>query len=244
MPGAKLCGPCKAAIRRSRDASVWELPNVAPDRPRAIGPVPAVTREIRTVVAHPVPVPTMHAAHGATARVPGWLLMVVCVAIAGVTALSLMQTALPGSAKRAASVADEPLEPLHVDRLPPLRPFEVAPLRSVDPRTPPEAEALAAAKARETSRRVATPAPVLASTAPDVAPTRSEPVVVAALPAAPVAAVPTKTRWQQMNEVLDRCPGGLFDRVACEQRTRLEFCDGYWGQVAQCPAGIANDHGQ
>ena len=26
LPGAKLCGPCRAALKRAKDDSVWELP--------------------------------------------------------------------------------------------------------------------------------------------------------------------------------------------------------------------------
>ena len=43
---------------------------------------------------------------------------------------------------------------------------------------------------------------------------------------------------------LARCTGNLFARVGCEHVARAQYCDGYWGQVAQCPGGVANDHGQ
>jgi hypothetical protein len=39
-----------------------------------------------------------------------------------------------------------------------------------------------------------------------------------------------------MNDALARCEreGGLSAFV-CEQRTRVDACDGYWGTAAQCP---------
>lgn len=48
------------------------------------------------------------------------------------------------------------------------------------------------------------------------------------------------TRWQSMDEALAACSGGFFERVLCRQRTRIAFCDGYWGRVPQC-ATAAND---
>ena len=36
----------------------------------------------------------------------------------------------------------------------------------------------------------------------------------------------------------------FFKRFSCEQRARLYYCEGYWGQVAQCPSAPTRDHGQ
>ena len=48
-----------------------------------------------------------------------------------------------------------------------------------------------------------------------------------------------------MAEGIARCGGeNFFAGVICEQKVRLQYCEGYWGRVAQCPNGIANDHGQ
>jgi hypothetical protein len=35
---------------------------------------------------------------------------------------------------------------------------------------------------------------------------------------------------------------GFFAGVVCEQRVRLQYCEGHWGQAAQCPNGIVNEH--
>jgi hypothetical protein len=48
-----------------------------------------------------------------------------------------------------------------------------------------------------------------------------------------------------MTEDLARCTRENFiERVVCDQRVRVRYCEGYWGKVAQCPSGIAQDHGQ
>jgi len=254
LPGAKLCGPCKAAIRRSRDASVWELPNIAIDRSRAIGRAspsardnhaPALIDKERPADTHVRPhrQPLVHHARARTARVPGWMLMLVCASIGAVTALSLSQTSLPIPTLGAASSNYPPLSPLHIDPLPALRPLSLTRLRDDLASTKSESDATAA-RLRDALRRSAPPPPVATPTPVEVPAPRTEPVVVATAPPAVAVAPPVKSRWQLMAETLDRCPSGLLDRVGCEQRTRLDFCEGYWGQVAQCPAGIANDHGQ
>ena len=52
-------------------------------------------------------------------------------------------------------------------------------------------------------------------------------------------------RWQVMAEAMVQChQAPFFSRLACEQRTRNRYCEGYWGQVAQCPSAPAKDHGQ
>jgi hypothetical protein len=71
------------------------------------------------------------------------------------------------------------------------------------------------------------------------------PVVVVATTSMTVptpAAAPD--RWQMFSAALGRCNGNLFSKIACEHSVRAQYCDGYWGQAAQCPAGISNDHGQ
>ena len=70
------------------------------------------------------------------------------------------------------------------------------------------------------------------------------PAIVAAAPAPVPTTAPAIDRWQSLSAALGRCDGNLFTRIGCEHVARAQFCEGYWGQVAQCPAGVANDHGQ
>ena len=59
------------------------------------------------------------------------------------------------------------------------------------------------------------------------------------------APAPAPDRWQVMKEAMAQCaPAPFFSRIACEQRTRNRYCEGYWGQVAQCPSAPTKDHGQ
>lgn len=95
----------------------------------------------------------------------------------------------------------------------------------------------------------AAPAPVVVEPQPQaVAPARR----VGAAPSVP-AARPRETpreparpdRWERMEAAMQVCAGrDFFGRVICEQKVRFEYCDGFWGQKAQCPGSPVNDHGQ
>ncbi len=65
---------------------------------------------------------------------------------------------------------------------------------------------------------------------------------------APGAAAPAPDRWQMYAEALAECEKlDFFSRFGCEQRQRWHYCDGYWGQVPQCPlsgGGLPRDRGQ
>jgi hypothetical protein len=51
-------------------------------------------------------------------------------------------------------------------------------------------------------------------------------------------------RWQAMNAELARCSRENFIAgILCDQRTRWQYCDGYWGQVPQCRASGRVDDG-
>ena len=71
------------------------------------------------------------------------------------------------------------------------------------------------------------------------------PVVIAAPAPSPTAAAPTApVRTATLAASLAACSGNFFTRTACEHRTRAQYCEGKWGETPQCPAGVANDHGQ
>ena len=75
-------------------------------------------------------------------------------------------------------------------------------------------------------------------------PATPSPAPSKALAKAPTPA-PAPDRWQGMAEAMAQChQAPFFSRLACEQRTRNRYCEGYWGQVAQCPSAPAKDHGQ
>ena len=97
------------------------------------------------------------------------------------------------------------------------------PKRSIDPS--PELSVSAALRSATAIEPPPAPAPVLEA------------------PPQPRPAPPD--RWQLMADAIARCSREDFiSGVICEQRVRIDYCDGYWGQVAQCPSGISNDHGR
>jgi hypothetical protein len=54
-------------------------------------------------------------------------------------------------------------------------------------------------------------------------------------------AAPTD-RWQALTNALGRCASeGFLTRVMCEERARWKYCEGAWGEVAQCPVGRRAD---
>jgi hypothetical protein len=101
------------------------------------------------------------------------------------------------------------------------------------------------------TKAAASKAPPKAAPPGSEAPSKAASPPVAQMPPpskAPVkapAAAPTPDRWQMMAEAMAQCsPAQFFARLACEQRTRNRYCEGYWGQVPQCPSAPTKDHGQ
>jgi hypothetical protein len=88
-------------------------------------------------------------------------------------------------------------------------------------------------------------APAPKAVAPPPEPPAEVEVVSAPLPEpAPPAPrqVPRADPWQQMKEAIGHCPAGFLERVVCEQKVRLQYCEGQWGKVPQCPGGPSADH--
>lgn len=83
--------------------------------------------------------------------------------------------------------------------------------------------------------------PALAPARPAAVP--SAPTVAATPPAPPASATGPADRWAEMGQDLARCSrDSLIPRIACEQRVRARYCDGFWGNVPECPSG-RQDHG-
>jgi len=115
---------------------------------------------------------------------------------------------------------------------------------SVPPALPHAAKPAGTTRAAQKRPVEAPPAPIapVASRLPE--PPAPAPIAIAEA-AAPAREAPAPDRWQVMADQINRCGrDGFFAGVVCEQRVRLKYCEGYWGQAAQCPSGIPNDHGQ
>lgn len=225
LPGAKLCGPCRAALKRARDDSVWEIPG-GPSAPlQADSPAPSRW----------VP--------GST-RLTGWRgvtlgAIAVALCVAGGTLIMRSGEAAKAPDERAVPAAAASDPPPAVQ--PPVAPASVA--------TPAE---LPAHEEVTQPPRHQPPHPRPARVMPEPPPA-PPPVVAPAPPAEPPRPPPAPPReaprpvdpWQRMNEALAGCGSeDLFGRIRCEYRVRTTFCDGHWGEVPQCPGAMVNDHGQ
>jgi hypothetical protein len=104
------------------------------------------------------------------------------------------------------------------------------------PAAPTKSAAAAAARARSTAQP-----PPAAGAGTTEAPAPA-PAAVARTPAP--AAAPQPDRWAQMHEAMARCKReDFFRRIGCEQSVGLQYCEGYWGKVPQCP-GVSRESGR
>ncbi len=66
-----------------------------------------------------------------------------------------------------------------------------------------------------------------------------------ATPAPPVPAPVVPDRWEAMSAAIAHCGrADFFSGIICEQRARMKYCDGYWGEVPQCRSGIRFEGGR
>lgn len=254
-PGATLCAQCKAALKRARQVTVSQFEPL----PRKRNPADARSTSRKTRVRVPVDADP----HDTVARAPRRrrtpaLLVVAGIAVAalGVAATVMrfdpgsLELALVGAAPvlaPAPQVARAPEPAAALAALAPVSPVAVpAPPAPAENRVPGPAPA---ARTPVAARRV--PAAVPSSVVDD--PMTAFGPVVEPPPPTPVAAAaqpprvaPPPDRWQAMTAAIARCKNNeeFIGRVVCEQRVRLQACEGYWGQAPQCPSGIQNDHGQ
>jgi hypothetical protein len=264
LPGAKLCLPCRSALRRARDDTVSELlplPRrldvLAYQHAHTVTGSPSRTsiatkeKRARKTDAKRAPAPARSLPHG------GWQLAVLAIVV-------LVLAILGGMAVRQSHDAHADTRDLHSSTA-----------VVVDTRVSPAAMAAEARNSAELSAsptlsdapapaetvlpepvhkdrtkpektRVLAPRPMpVADAANAFGPPIEEAVSAVAAPKPDIASSPTPDRWQLLSGRLSGCAGAnLFARVGCEHAARAQYCEGYWGQVAQCPAGIANEHGQ
>ncbi len=218
-----LCRPCKAALKRARQFTVQALPG-APISVTSPGDPFPVTLPPR---------PERRASVADRRR---------RMALAAL-AVALFAAAAFVGGRGLATARGERQAPMltTIDPLPPVPPPQFAlPVPDVLPAAVRHAQPAAAVKrsaiapalpAREPVDRMpaAAPSASMMALAQAPEPSRAAPVATAAAPA--------PDRWQTVSDALARCAeeGGLGGFI-CDQRVRLDACDGYWGRVAQCPA--------
>ncbi|MFO1314652.1 MAG: hypothetical protein U1F58_03530 [Burkholderiales bacterium] len=248
--GARLCTPCRAALKRAAQHTVQDYPHYRAPVPRAHAPRPeplVVGHADRTAARR-----TRRERADAGRRVV--LAAAALAALAGVAYLGQPQwddaedgTAggerhagdhRPPSATRPSTddAHDPPLAPMASPATVPATATagppgaHPAPTAGSLPRKP----ARAVPAPRRTDQP-ATPAPAYppldAFGAIAEAPRAPPP------PAAAPRATPPPDRWERMTDALAQCEreGGLSGFL-CDQRVRIDACDGYWGRVPQCPA--------
>ena len=250
-PGAKLCSQCRAALKRARNETVSQLEPL-PRSSRALATDRAAAKQrarnrakARADARNP---PVKIARDSALRRV--WIAILVLGALVAVAVqfetrwFRAGESSEPGAPAIPAK-ADEsvPVPPPTAVSPPPGRVEE----RGIAP-TPPQQRMPAKGLEQKPASAGRSPRPTPVETVAASVPAVAAPVPASLTVPAPAPApreTPPPDRWQVMNETIARCASEDFiGRVVCEQRARLQACDGFWGQVAQCPSGIANDHGQ
>jgi hypothetical protein len=262
LPGAKLCLDCKAARKRAFDATVTQPLLAAAGAggrstvaPRLLRPRQSVPDAARRAAKMALAAQAQAKVESATPprRASRWPIVVGAMCVA-VVAIGYMRYRF--AAGRSDTLAAVPVESPHAQEAPTtssivrastVAPTGVptnAPVALSAPRAEPATIATKADAAKAPSVRSRPEKAPIALPPPEALP---PPVVSIVRPPPPpvVREVPRPDKWQLMSEAIARCPrSDISGRVSCEQQLRVQYCEGLWGQVAQCSSIPYNDHGQ
>jgi hypothetical protein len=258
-PGAKLCADCRAARKRAYDATITQpllamagagtvSRTLSRLRRSDSSPEAKARRAARRAKAAAEASPPAAAPAAAGSRSMLWALLALGVVLAAIAGWYL-PTRAPDAPDVGAASSATPAPP--AQPRPDAEPARITPSATTPPAAalPPlpaiverELVPYSPAAGKPATPKRGNPAPK-AATLPPEAPAEVEIVrapqaAVSPAPQAPVRVDP----WQQMNEAIGRCPAGFLGRVVCEQRVRLQYCEGQWGKVPQCPGGPSADH--
>jgi hypothetical protein len=242
LPGARLCGPCKAALKRARLETVSEL---IPRPSRAVAEAREARRKAREVAA----VRTTAKPRRRWRIAPGYFLAAAVVVGGGYLVWHVARPTHAAPAAALPPAASQDVVP-NAPAGPAAGPVTTKTKDVAEASTPPRAPRapVVSHAARNAPKRAveapsvptAPPADRFAGAAPREVPA-PVPMREAVLP---VREAPAPDRWQVMSDQIVRCGrDGFLAGVICEQRVRIKYCEGYWGSAPQCPSGIANDHG-
>jgi hypothetical protein len=263
-PGAKLCADCRAARKRAYHATITQ-PLLAmagagtisrtlsrlrrsDSSPEAKARRAARKAKAAADAAARVAVSEAAAPAAARSRSMLWAMLAIGVVLAAIAGWYL-PTRAPDVSEVGAGSSAAPAAPAQPAP-------DAGPARMTPPATTPPATALAPLSTiveRElvpNSHAAGKPATTKRGPAPKAVAPPPEPAAEVEIvrvpppePAPPVPKpVPRGDPWQQMNEAIGRCPAGFLGRVVCEQKVRLQYCEGQWGKVPQCPGGPSADH--
>lgn len=264
LPGAKLCSPCRAALRRARDETITEfLPLPKRLEAMAISGISTLSRPIDFIAERrakrrarkAAAVPSIDVTLKRRKYPPLYGAAIVLFVLSiGVLAygfarqlrgepapLVAIETPHAAVAQRPSiSPTAQAAEARNIV-LPVTSTADVVP-DAVDEKAPPLVVDAPSPKPRKVAVASAI-RPTAKVEAPTTTPVEVVPMVAVAAPPPP-ATKAAPDRWQLLATALAHCGGSLFARIGCEHSARGQYCDGYWGQVAQCPGGVSNDHGQ
>jgi hypothetical protein len=252
LPGARLCGPCRAALNRARHGGdgatvasegATRAGEVRPRSAAADSPAQADVQAAPKLRRWPAVI--MTASVVAAALTYAWL-------GSGVQSRPSTATAAPAAGPVVASAGlPDPAES---------GPAEVrqaadtgTAVASAEPTTYPNDRELTGSRRDTASRKSPVRRqPANAREGPDVvaetAGGGNERVATADTVAvntpAPLQAVVASPadRWRALDEALAKCGGNFVERIICGQHARFRYCDGYWGRVPQCPSGAVADN--
>jgi hypothetical protein len=256
-PGAKLCLDCRAARKRAFDATITQpllamagagtvSRTLSRLRRSDSSPEAKARRAARKAKAANDAAPAAVAPAAAPSRVSRsilWAGLAIGVVVAAIAGWHL-PTRAPEAPDAGASSSATPAVPSQP--APGAEPARINPPAASAPQPLPtivESELVPHAPAvlKPVTPKRATPAPKLVP--PPEAPAEVEIVKPQPAPAPPAPKPQLRIDpWQQMGEAIARCPVDFLGRVVCEQKVRLQYCEGQWGKVPQCPGGPSADH--
>jgi hypothetical protein len=240
LHGAKLCAACRSALKRARhdpvsvlDAlqksksamrrrsrqkeAIAALPPAGTPPPRRRGPAPAVVGGIAAILCLLIYGLLQHLDGSARAGLPAQAGANAPVEVAPQSNPAMatpMTNPEPSGTDGSEPPATEPPQSMPDS----VEPLPVEPPRAVVPRP----------------RRKAPPAPA-APPVVVIAPTIPEPAPVA--PPPPPRPAPPPSRETLLATAFAACTSpDALEKAICQQRARVDLCEGYWGLVPQCPA--------
>ena len=253
LPGARLCGPCRAALNRARHAGegatlATEGSTVSrrgsrpsrPGGPSGPAPVPDDPGEVPKLRRWPAAV--MIASVVAAAAAYAWL------GSAGSPGPGRHPGATHGAPARVASAASGGAKPPS-DAMPSLAQGDDAAgtHAAMPPAEPPvylrdreltsSRREVASSRSQSGGRSAAAPEAPAAGVAEGASSSGTPGLVAARNPGALPGVTASEDPRQALDEALAQCGGNFIERVACGQRARFRYCDGYWGRAPQCPSG-------
>ena len=248
LPGARLCGPCRAALNRARhvgDGATMAIEGATVSRPRGVpgvsGEAPAADGSGEGPKLRRWPAAVMIASVVAAAAAYAWLGSAVGPGPAKPGSPAAMASPAIGRAKPSHDAlprfaqGDEPAG-THV-AMPPAEPTVylrdrelTSPRRDAASRRPGSGGESSAASAPGAPAGDGARAGSQSQVAPPERVDANGPVAV------PGVAAP-EDPLQALDAALAQCGGNFIERIACGQRARFRYCEGYWGRVPECPSG-------